>query len=71
MVVNKLMYGCGALATYQHECDGLEVMQNEICRWLCDVGNVRYELIRGAQDEVRLKREGIKKNGVMGVKSAV
>ena len=24
MVVNKLMYGCGALAWYQHECDDLE-----------------------------------------------
>ena len=24
MVVNKLMYGYGALAWYQHECDDLE-----------------------------------------------
>ena len=28
MVVNKLMYGCGELAWYQHECDDLEVKQN-------------------------------------------
>ena len=30
MVVNKLMYGCGALAWYQHECDDLEVRPNGI-----------------------------------------
>ena len=47
MVVNKLMYGCGALAWYQHECDDLEVRQNGMGRWLWDVGNVRNELIRG------------------------
>ena len=47
MVVNKLMYGCGALAWYQHECDDLEVRQNGMDRWLWDVGNVRNELIRG------------------------
>ena len=28
MVVNKLMYGCGALVWYQHECDDLEIRQN-------------------------------------------
>ena len=28
MVINKVMYGCGALAWYQHECDDLEVRQN-------------------------------------------
>ena len=39
MVENKLMYGCGALAWYHHECDDLEVRQNG--RWLRDVGNVR------------------------------
>ena len=38
MVVNKLMYGCGALAWYQHECDDLEVRQNGMGRWLWDVG---------------------------------
>ena len=32
MVVNKLMYGCGALALYQHECDDLEIRQNEMGR---------------------------------------
>ena len=24
MVVNRLMYGCGALVWYQHECDDLD-----------------------------------------------
>ena len=28
MIVNNLMYGCGALAWYQRECDDLEVMQS-------------------------------------------
>ena len=28
MIVSKLMYGCGALALYQRECDDLEVIQN-------------------------------------------
>ena len=44
MMVNKLMYGCGALAWYQHACDDLKVRQNGMGRWLWDVGN---ELIRG------------------------
>ena len=26
MIVSKLMYGCGALAWYQRECDDLEVL---------------------------------------------
>ena len=43
----KLMYGCGALVCYQHECDELEIRQNGMGRWLWDVGNVRNELIRG------------------------
>ena len=47
MVVNKLMYGCGALPWYQKECDDLEIKQNGISRWLRDVENVRNELIRG------------------------
>ena len=47
MVVNKLMYGCGALLWYQHECDDLEERQNGMGIWLWDVGNVRNELIRG------------------------
>ena len=46
MVVNKLIYGCGALAWYQEECDNLEVRQNGMGRWPWDVGNVRNELIR-------------------------
>ena len=46
MLVNKLMYGCGALVWYQHECDDLEIRQNGMGRWLWDVGNVRNELIR-------------------------
>ena len=28
MVVNKLMYGYGALAWYQKECDDLEIRHN-------------------------------------------
>ena len=47
MVVNKLMYGCGALAWYQKECDDLEIRPNGMGRWLWDVDNVRNELIRG------------------------
>ena len=47
MVVNKLMYGCGAQAWYQEECDDLEVRPNGMGRWLWDVGHVRNELIRG------------------------
>ena len=31
MVVNKRMYGCGALSWYQKECDDLEIRQNG--RW--------------------------------------
>ena len=46
MVVNRLMYGCGTLVLYQHECDDLEIRQNGIGRWLWDVGNVRNQLIR-------------------------
>ena len=44
---SKLMYGCGALAWYQRECDDLEVIQNGFGRWLWEVGNVRNELVRG------------------------
>ena len=47
MVVNKLMYGCGALAWYRKECDDLEIRQNGMGGWLWDVENVRNELIRG------------------------
>ena len=47
MVVNKLMYECGALAWYQKECDDLEIRQNGMGRWLWDVENARNELIRG------------------------
>ena len=47
MVVNRLMYGCGALVWHLHECDDLEIRQNGMGRWLWDVGNVRNELIRG------------------------
>ena len=47
MVVKKMMYGCGALAWYQKECDDLENRQNGMGRWLWDVENVRNELIRG------------------------
>ena len=47
MVVNKLLYECGALVWYQHECGDLEIRQNCMGRWLCGVGNVGNELIRG------------------------
>lgn len=47
VIVNKLMYGCGALAWYQSECDDLEVMQNTMGRWLWKVSNIRNELVRG------------------------
>ena len=47
MVINKLMYGSGTHALYQHGCDDLEVRQNGMSRWLWDVGNVRNKLIRG------------------------
>ena len=47
MAVNKIVYGCGALAWYQHECDYLKVRQNGMGGWLWDVGNVRNKLIRG------------------------
>ena len=32
IIVNKLMYGCGALAWYQYECEDLEVPHNEMGR---------------------------------------
>ena len=41
MIVSKLMYGCGALAWYQRECDDLEVIQNGFGRWQWEVGKVR------------------------------
>ena len=47
MIVSKLMYGCGALAWYQRECDDLDVIQSGFGRWLWKVGNVRNELVRG------------------------
>ena len=47
MIVSKLMYGCGALAWYQRECDDLEVIQSGFGRWLWEVVNTRNELVRG------------------------
>ena len=44
---DKLMYGCGALAWYQRECDDLEVIQNAFGRWLWEIGKVWNELVRG------------------------
>ena len=41
------MYGCGALAWYQRECDDLAVIQNGFGRWLWEVRKVRNELVRG------------------------
>ena len=46
-IVSKLMYGCGALAWYQRECDDLEVIQNGFGRWLWEVGKVWHKLVRG------------------------
>ena len=48
MIVCKLMYGCGALARYQRECDNFEVIQNGFGRWLMlwEVGKVRNKLVR-------------------------
>ena len=45
MILNKLMYGCGVLAWYQHECDNLEVRQNGMGRLFWNVGNVRNDVI--------------------------
>ena len=48
MVVNKLMYGVGALAWYQKECEDLEVIQNEMGRWIWRVGtHVKKGMIKG------------------------
>ena len=47
MIANKLMYGCGALAWYQKECDDLKIRENVMVRWLWDVDDVRNEIIRG------------------------
>ena len=33
MIVSKLIYGCGAQALYQRECDNLQVIQNGFGRW--------------------------------------
>ena len=44
MIVSKLMYGCGALAWYQRECDDLDVIQNGFRRWLWN------ELVRGESE---------------------
>ena len=72
MVVNRLIYGCGALVWYQHECDDLEIRQNGIGRWLWDVGNDRNELIRGEIGWSTFEeRERGKINGEMDVESCV
>ena len=47
LVMNKLMYGCGACVWSQVECNDLEVKQNEMGRWLWDEVNVKNEHIRG------------------------
>ena len=47
IIVFKLMCGCGALSWYQHECDGLDVIQNGFGRLLWEVGKVRNEVVRG------------------------
>ena len=39
MVVNKLLYGCKALAWYHHEFDYFEVKHNGMGRWLLRCGN--------------------------------
>ena len=45
MVVNMMMYGCAALVWSQHQCNDLEVKQNEIGRWLWDAMNVSKDWI--------------------------
>ena len=55
MIVSMLMYGCGALAWYQRECDDLEVIQNGFGRRLWEVGKVRNELVRNL-DGVHLRK---------------
>ena len=47
LVLNKLMYGRGALVWSQNEFNDLEVKQNEMGRWLWHVFNVKNELQRG------------------------
>ena len=47
MIVSKQMYGCGAMAWYQRECDDLEEIQNGFGKWLWEVGKVRNELVGG------------------------
>ena len=37
MIVSKLMYGCGALAWYQRECNDLVVIHNGFGRLLWEV----------------------------------
>ena len=71
IVVNKLMYGCGAIVWFQHECDDLKVRQNGIGSWLWDIGNVRNELIRGETGCSTLNRERGKNNVEMDVESCV
>ena len=48
LAVNKLMYGCRALVWSQNYLkNDLEVKLNEMGRWICDVVNVKNELIIG------------------------
>ena len=47
LVVNKLIYVCGALVWSKNEGIDLEVEQNEIGRLLCDVVTQEINLIIG------------------------
>ena len=47
MIVSKLMYGCGALAWYQRECDDLEGDTKRFWKMAMGSRNVRNELVRG------------------------
>ena len=67
MVVNKQMYGCGAIVWYQHECYDLEIRKNGMGRWLWVVRNV---LIRGETGWSTFEERG-KRNGEMDVESCV
>ena len=48
LVVNKLMYGAGAMSWCEKECEELEIFQREMGRWLwgCKM-YVKNELVHG------------------------
>ena len=59
MVVNKLMYGYGALVWYQHECEDLEILWNGM-EWDGGFGKLEMlemNLLEERHNDVLLKRE--------------